>query len=269
MVVSNVNSILPTFTESFIQIKKGAKVPKARNAVLIIGLPGIGLVGKLAVDQLVKVKNAKRFATLYSPHFPNQALALKSGRLKVFEVAFYHIKLGKKDAIVAKGDVQPLTVEGQYEVCAKILSFHKKLGGTEVLSMAGYAVNYRPQKPVIYSSASEKQIFEKITKLGTKRTQKIVPIVGMAGMVPALSKAFGLQGACLLVETPGNVVDAHASAALLDFISAYFGEKIETSHLHDKAKKADESLKKMAEEQRKAEIESKRSMNGEELRYIR
>jgi len=42
----------------------------AEASILIEGLPGLGMVGKIAVKYLIKQLKAKKFAELYSPHFP-------------------------------------------------------------------------------------------------------------------------------------------------------------------------------------------------------
>jgi len=39
------------------------------SAVLIEGLPGLGMIGKIATEYLVKQLKAGRIAELYSPHF--------------------------------------------------------------------------------------------------------------------------------------------------------------------------------------------------------
>ncbi len=41
--------------------------PQLRDPVFIEGLPGIGLVGKLAADHLIQELGAVKFAELYSP----------------------------------------------------------------------------------------------------------------------------------------------------------------------------------------------------------
>jgi len=42
---------------------------KFKNPILVEGLPGIGLVGKIAAKHLAKELKAKRIAEIYSPHF--------------------------------------------------------------------------------------------------------------------------------------------------------------------------------------------------------
>lgn len=77
------------FTSSKIMRKKNVKL---KQPILIAGLPGIGLVSKLTVDNLVKELKAKKIAALHSPFFPNQVLAMKVGKLKPFTIKLYCAK---------------------------------------------------------------------------------------------------------------------------------------------------------------------------------
>ncbi|MBI5224398.1 PAC2 family protein [Candidatus Micrarchaeota archaeon] len=232
-------------TKSHIIIKHEIK-PK--DPILIVGLPGIGFVSKLACDHLIKTTKAQHFATLYSPNFPNQVIALKSGNLKLFSMRFFYKKFKGRDTIILKGDVQPLTVEGQYEVSAKILNFFKGMGGSEVVAMAGYAVNKKNEKPQIFCTSNSKSHLKYFTGLGTKQNEAIIPIVGMAGLVPAVARLFKIKGSCLLVETQGQAIDSVGASSLLDLISKIVKEKIPTEALKGKAKKTEEVIKKIEQQ---------------------
>ncbi|HLC47660.1 MAG TPA: PAC2 family protein, partial [Candidatus Norongarragalinales archaeon] len=157
-----------TMTESTIRVKREVK-PK--DPLMIVGLPGIGFVSKLAADHLIKVSKAQHFATLYSPNFPNQVIALKSGNLKLFSMRFFYKRFKGRDVIILKGDVQPLTVEGQYEVSAKILNYFKSMGGSEVVAMAGYAVNKKTEKPAIYATSNSRSHLKYFLDLGAKQNE--------------------------------------------------------------------------------------------------
>jgi len=221
--------------------------PAMKDPLLLVGLPGIGLVSKLAADHLTKEKAAKKFAALYSRHLPNQAIAMKSGRMRLFSIRFYHRKMGSKDVVIVKGDLQPLTVEGQYEVAGDILDFFKELGGKTVVSMAGYAIIKKSEKPAVYCTSTDKALFKKFVSLGAKKTGRTVPIMGLAGLIPALAELNGMHGACLLAETPGNLIDAKAASAMLEVIGKLTGQKIDVKHLEEQAKKAEDALKKFEE----------------------
>lgn len=234
------------FSRSQVSIHRNAS-PK--DPLLVVGLPGIGFVSKLAVDHLVKQVKAERIATIYSPYFPNQVIALKSGKLRMFSMRFFYKKLKKRDVIFLKGDIQPLTIEGQYEVCSKALEYFGSLGGNQVVSMAGFAVAPKADKvPAIYCTSTSKTMHATFKKLGAKNVEKSIPIVGMAGLFPGLAKAYGMKGVCLLVETPGTVIDAKGATALVHILGSVTGEKFETASLEVSAKKAEEMIRKLNEQ---------------------
>jgi hypothetical protein len=255
---SSLSAKSPTaLAESIIRVKFE---PKLRNPLLIVGLPGIGYVGKLAADHVSRTLKAERFAKLISPHFPNQVIALKNGMLKPFTLRFYYKRLPKRDVVILRGDLQPLTVEGQYEVTAKILSFFSGLGGREVVAMAGYAANHRAEKPKIYCASTNKKMFNELVASGAKPTPAIIPIVGMAGLIPGLAPLYGMRGACLLAETPGTTIDALGAKAFVEMFSKILGEKMSVSDLEQRAKKVAGLLKQV---EQRARVEEKRAREAE------
>ncbi|MFH1258076.1 MAG: PAC2 family protein, partial [Candidatus Micrarchaeota archaeon] len=233
-------------TGSYIRIKREIK---PSNPILIVGLPGIGFVSKLAADHLVRTSKAQHFATLYSPNFPNQVVALKSGNLKLFSMRFFYKKFKGRDAIILKGDVQPLTVEGQYEVSSKIINFFKSYGGSEVVAMAGYAINKKAiEKPAVYCTSNSRSHLKYFLSQGAKQNDAVIPIVGMAGLVPGIARLYDVKGSCLLVETQGQAIDARGASTLLEMLSKVFKEKIDLKELEGKAKKTEEVIKKIEQQ---------------------
>ncbi|MEK6924144.1 MAG: PAC2 family protein [Candidatus Micrarchaeota archaeon] len=238
-----------------------------RNPVMVVGLPGIGLVSKLAADNIARTAGAEHYAVLYSKHFPNQVLALSSGKLRLFGIHFYKAKVGKIDVVVVKGDLQPLTVEGQYEVAGRILDHLKQIGGSTVISMAGYAINRIAEKPRVFAASTSKGLFKKLSTAGVAAPAGVVPIVGMAGVMPGLARIYGLKGACLLVETPGPIVDGKGATALSDVLSKFLGGKINTTKLGRRASKAARLIQKF-EQQANIEL-PQASAKPPEISYIR
>jgi hypothetical protein len=241
----------PLLSHSQVRVEKTVK---AKNAVLIVGLPGIGLVSKLATDSVAAQAKSARVASLFSPHFPNQVLALNTGQLKPFKISLTHAKIKGRDAFFVQGDLQPLTVEGQYEVTSKILSFFaRRCGGVDVLAMAGYAVPGKKDKPALYAATTNAKMLAELKTKGVKTLPHPVPIVGLGGMLPALAPLYGLRGACLLVETTGSPIDSNGGVALLDFLNKYFGSSFESKTLVKHAKNAEALAARMQQQAQAAQ----------------
>jgi proteasome assembly chaperone (PAC2) family protein len=84
--------------------------------------------------------------------------------------------------------------------------------------------------------------------LGAKKNETIIPIVGMAGLVPAVARLVNIKGTCLLVETQGQAIDAVGATSLVEMLSKVFKEKIDTQGLIGKAQKTEEVIKKIEEQ---------------------
>jgi uncharacterized protein len=245
-----VSALVPGFSESFVRVKKKVK---AKNAVLLVGLPGVGFASKLAVDHLVSQFKAEHIATVYSPHFPNQVIATAKGGLRPFTIKLYHVKLGKRVLFLMRGDLQPLTVEGQYEVAAKALDFFQKSGGVSVLAMAGLVTQTQKTRGVHVSSTHKGEL-EFLQRLGpmVKQNKSYVPIVGMAGLIPTLAPLYNLRGSCMLVETTGEPIDAVAASTLVEVIGKLVGKRIPVERLKKKAQIARQNIEKLSQQQAQA-----------------
>src|SRR5262249_13606375 len=101
-------------------------VKKLKNAILITGLPGIGLIGQVVGRYLVEELGAEKIANVISPHFPHQVFMTKKGGMRIIKNSFYHHKAKKRDVLILLGDVQAMSSVGQYEVAGVVLEYCKK-----------------------------------------------------------------------------------------------------------------------------------------------
>ena len=95
--------------------------PELNNAVMIEGLPGIGLVGKLAADHLLDELKGKKFAELYSIFLPPQVVIREDGTVKLVNNEFYYVKGDDRDLIILTGDFQGITPDSQYKISESML----------------------------------------------------------------------------------------------------------------------------------------------------
>ena len=74
------------------------KKPKLKNPICIVGLPGIGNIGRIAVGYMVHELKAKKFAELYSPYF-FPFVMINNNMIHTLRNEFYYYK-GKKNDLV-------------------------------------------------------------------------------------------------------------------------------------------------------------------------
>lgn len=208
---------------------------KFNNAILFVGLPGIGSIGSLVAEHLKKELKAKKFATLYSPHFPYQIIMLKEGSFRLVSNRFYYAKgsKGRSDVVILIGDAQPLTPEGQYEVNEHIVEFFKRLGGTRIYTIGGYSMGAQyVREPKVFGLATDAQTVSEIKKYGVTPTDATgMSVLGSAGMIIAFSKKHRMSAACIMGETGMLDVDANSAKAVLQVIGKMLGIELKLTSI--------------------------------------
>src|SRR5688572_13378789 len=68
------------------------KTPSLNSPYLICGFPGTGLVGKLAVDYLIKELGAIHMADLFSSYFSPQVVIQADGTTNIVKNSLYYVK---------------------------------------------------------------------------------------------------------------------------------------------------------------------------------
>ena len=241
---------------------------KMKSPILIEGLPGIGLVGKIAADHLIAELKATKVAELYSPHFPHQVIMQKNGVMRMIKNRFYHVKGKKNDLLILVGDVQAVTSDAQYEVTGKMLDYCQKKGVKLTITLGGYGTGKVHEKPRIFGIVSNKPMVEDYKKYGVIFGESKGSIIGAAGLLLGLGKIRKMPGICLMGETHGGFVDPKSAQALLEVLCKVIDVKIDTKKLDLRAKESESYAKRMEKE---AMAAKGMSMPGSkhDLSYIR
>ena len=227
--------------------------PKAKEPVLVCGLPGSGYVGKLAADHLVSSFKLKKVAEYTSSSFPPQVSVKEDGTVDPPKGEMYFAQTkGGRSIFVFTADAQPTTSEGEYELSDAVVKFAKKCGVRKVYTLAAYITGSFSNSPKVYGAATSKELAESLSEKGVTM-MKDGGISGMNGLLIGVAALRGLEGACLLGETSGYVVDAGASKAVLELLSSVVGVPIDTSKLKEKAEETQKvisQLQAMADQSR-------------------
>jgi len=244
---------------------------KPKDPVLIEGLPGLGMVGRIATRYLVKQLNAKPIAKLYSPHFPYYVLVSEKGSVRLLHCvfSFWKNKTGKHDLIFLTGDSQAQTIEGQYDVADSILDFAEKHGVKTVITIGGYRKEAE-EEPKVVAVSTDSALLNKALKAEAITSPPGNPIVGTAGLLLGLAKFRKMSALCLLGETRGYLPDPKAAKGVLTVLQRILEIKIDSSDIDKEiegAKKIVERMKKIAK-QRETYALKTRKMEEEKVTYI-
>jgi len=247
-------------------IKEQAEV-KLRSPVLIEGLPGLGLIGKIATRFLVRQLGAKKLGQLYSPHFPYYVIVNRKGSVRLLCGNFYFWRndSGQNDLIILTGDSQAQTIEGQYDVANAILDFAKKHGVKAIVTIGGYRKEVEGS-PKVVAAATSTELLNRALKEGAMVSPAGNPIVGTAGLLLGLAKFKDMDALSLLAETGGYLPDPKAAKSALEVLLQTLKIKIDLSELDKEIEKSVKIIERMREIEERRERYAQRARRTEEER---
>ena len=252
---------------NLVEIRYVDKKPKLKKPILIEGLPGIGNVGKLAVEHLIEVMHAKKFAELYSKDFPPQVFINPDGTVKLVNNEFFYWKAKKRsqhDIVFLTGDYQGLSSQGQYEIAEAILATLQSLGVKQMYTLGGYGLGRDIKEPKVLFATTHKSLVKTMKKYGAifKKNEPGGGIIGASGLLLGLGKLRGITGTCFMGETPGYLVDPKSAKAVLKVLTKAVNIDIDFSRLEDKAREIEYIAQQLNE------MESMVKEKPEDIRYI-
>ncbi len=199
--------------------------PSLENPVFVQGLPGFGNVGRIAAHLLIKFCEAKPFAELYSPTFPDYVSISSRGITHLPKYEFYAAPMEKNNLIIMTGETQPSfdDVLAHYQVCGEIVDFAEKLGCHFIMTMGGVPIT--EEKAQVYVAATSSRLATEFMEKGAVIYSK-GRIVGGTGLTLALAKERKLDGVCLLGTTTGFKADRGAGFLVFKFLMKALGKEI-------------------------------------------
>jgi proteasome assembly chaperone (PAC2) family protein len=199
--------------------------PTLEKPIFVQGLPGFGNVGRIAAHLLIKFCEAKLFAELYSPSFPDYVSINLKGTAYLPRYEFFSAPIEKNNFIIMTGETQPSfdDVVAHYGVCSEILDFAEKLGCQFVVTMGGVPITEDKNK--VYVAATSARLAKEFMEKGANIYSK-GRIVGGTGLTLALAKERGLEGVCLLGPTTGFKADRGAGFLVFKFLMKALGKEI-------------------------------------------
>ena len=250
-------------------LKEFAEI-EPNNPILIEGLPGLGLVGKIALRYMIRQLKPKKVAYLYSPHFPYFVLVNKKGNVRLLRGVFYYYKNPNgNDLILFTGDSQSQTIEGQYEIADQILNFSEKHNVKTIATIGGYRMEPK-EKPKVFIAATSHEILQKALNAGATLSTSGSPIVGTAGLILGLAKFKKIHALCLLGETRGYLPDPLSAKSVLEVLKGTFNFDLDLTGLDEEIARAETMVNRLQqiEEKRALEAEQTRKEEDKKTTYI-
>ncbi|HJX01909.1 MAG: hypothetical protein A2Y97_07065 [Nitrospirae bacterium RBG_13_39_12] len=196
--------------------------PRLKNTVMIVGWPGIGNIGLIAIDTLRQMTGAEEFGEIDSwDFFYPRKVIIKSGILEDMKFPtnkFYYKTFENNDLIFFIGEEQPGSkstssyAEGEeaYQMANLVLDVAERFECRRVYtSGAAVALIHHTMKSRVWATPNTEKLIEEIKGYQNTILMSEIEggggggfITGLNGLLLGVARKRGFEGICLMGEIP-------------------------------------------------------------------
>lgn len=217
-------------------LKIFSKPLSSEGTAVLMGFPGSGLVGTIALQYMVDQLEFDLVGTMTSRYFPPLAMMNKG---VINDPVRMYVK-NDIAAIVADIPIHPMIC---YEISNGILDWLEPFKPKEVLTIAGIVTN-EPEKRV-FGVATTPEALKRI-----EEHTLVLPIGSISGIASSIltgCKIRGIPAYGLLGETV-NAPDPRSSAATIEVLNKIYNLGLDVKPLLEQAEEIEQSMHKLSEE---------------------
>ena len=239
--------------------------PDLRDPVLVEGLPGVGHVGKLAVEHLLEELDSEPVRYVYADEFPPQVTLDEDSVAELARAEFHAVDAGDRDLLVLTGDHQAQSNAGHYHLTDTFLDVAEEFGVEEGYALGGVPTGELVDEPTVLGAVTDADDAASLEDAGVefREDEPAGGIVGVSGLLLGLGERRGLSVACLMGETSGYLVDPQSAQVVLEVLQEAIGFEVGFESLEERAEEMKEVVGKIQEMQNQQQ-----GMSDDDLRYI-
>lgn len=223
--------------EQFVKIIN--KPLKSKNPLVIVGFPGIGLVGNIACQHVIEELKMKYMGSIDSRYFP--PLAVLFNGIVYLPVRIY--EAAEKEVVIVISDI-PIHPTASYDISKVLTDWMQSINAKNIVSIAGIATTTGERR--VFGGATNPKLLEKI-KDKTEIFQ-VGTISGISGSIMTECYLRNMPAVSLLGETPGPNPDPRAAVEVIKVLNNIFDLSIDTDKLLSQAEQIELELSKLAEQ---------------------
>lgn len=228
--------------------------PRLKKPVMLATWPGVSNVALDVAAYLRDKMDAREFADIEPTDFFTPVGILVQNnvvQVPIFpENKFYLIKTpkGKSDIILFSGEAQP--DQNHYDLAHVILDAAQKFKVKRIYTCAAALVQHNVQKSRVLVAATDDKLITELKKYNVTLAGNF-QIRGLNGLLLGTAKERGVEGICILGETPqwaAEMPNPMASYAVLDALSRILDLKLDLTDIAREAEHTAEVMKALSQE---------------------
>ena len=195
--------------------------------ICLFSLPGVGNIGKAAIDALNSTNDSIELARLHHTALPPLATLDQDGLLSPPHLSVKAIEFGESEYILTiTGTSQPLEPNNQGYMAREILELLKQNNVSELIVLAGMVDEAARKEIFIVPSSSSYRVDLESRGANVRRDEPSSGAIGMAALLSSMGPVYDINSACAIATTIGASGDIIASQNLLKSIDKWFGLKL-------------------------------------------
>jgi len=188
--------------------------------LVLFALPGVGDVGKNAIELLNEANNAIPVARFIHPGLTPLARLDEDGLLAPPHLLANRIEVpGGQSILTITGRGQPTESFQQHDFSTELLKHLSNSKIDEIIVLAGLMSTPEIKEAFAVATSSSHRVNLEKRGIDVRRDQPSGGAIGMSALIASLAPMFGLPSVCAMATTVGASGDVHASIRLLEFIS--------------------------------------------------
>ncbi|MDG6251280.1 proteasome assembly chaperone family protein [Methanocalculus sp.] len=222
---------------------------KEKGAVVMMGFPGSGLVGSIALQYLVDQMEFTHIGDITSRFFPPMSMMQKG-------VIHAAVRIYEKEGFAALVADIPIHPAICYEVANGILDWLEDYDVKEIVTIAGIVTNEAEKR--VFGVASDEEAVSKISDHTI-----ILPMGSISGIASSLLTECKLRKIpCigLLGETVNNP-DPRAAVSAINVLNDLYSLNLDTAPLLEQAEEIEMTMQRLAEEVQGSEVPQQKKEN--------
>jgi uncharacterized protein len=208
---------------------------KPSGCTIVEGFPGLGLIGTISTEYLIKHLGAKSIGHIWSEEIAPVATIHSGKVIQPFEV--YYVK--KKNLVVVHAMVDPKGME--WKIADAMCELYKTLKAKELITLEGIMSQKTSKKIQTFFLSNSPKNMKKLglVKNGSKLQEGI--IMGVSAALLLKCKSMNVTG--VFIETHSKLPDSMASAKILEFLDGYLKLGVDYKPLEKAAADFESQLK--------------------------
>lgn len=229
---------------------------KIKNATVIEGFPGLGVVATIATSFLVEHLKCEKIGSF---HFEDKEVApvVSIHKCELIDpVGVYYSK--KSNLIIIHAITSPLYVE--WEAAELVLEICRQVGAKELITMEGIgSPQNTKQEPNAFFFSPKEWNIKKMKEIGVNCLGE-GSIIGVTAALLSKNKEFPMT--CFFADTFSNLPDSRASAKIIEVLDKYLKLNVDYKPLIQQAQEFEEKIKQILQKAAQTqEIKEKKELN--------